>query len=796
MRRLLLVIVALFLSSVCHAQTDTVFWFAVPDLSHGYGNVQTRLVFHTYDQPATVTVEQPAGALFPTTTFGMAANGVTTVNLSSLWNIVETAPVITVLHKGLYIHSTAPITCYFQSVSNDRETYTLKGRKALGTDFQILAPTQYFHNHRRHDIGPSIEIVSTEDSNKIDVEVYNFPSQPDTVLQGGILRGTTFQIVLNRGQSYALRGNHYGSEVIKTRLHATYPIAVNITSDSLMTRQQTDPSGHVLPSTCNLAGEQLLPLPYWGTDYVWINGFTSSESFRGIVYVETGLYGVLINHDSSYFGWNYGNSVWNSGWRFFLDSVRLHEIERPFGVIHQQDPNFQMAATVLPHIRCAGSHKISYLRSDTIPLAVHIIVESHAVGNILFNGDSTVFTPAVFHPVPGLPTHRWCNVDVSRYLDSGEVMTVSCDTSKFLLAVIESDSARGTAYSYLTDYAPYPYLKLDMDTAYCAGDSIAFHFEGQGIDSVAVHGPGGLLITTPPYVLPATDTNMSGLYIIEGFSINGCIDGPTDSVRITVFDAYHEELYDTSVENQPPWNRYGIDFADDADTVIISPLLTGMCDSIIDYHLRIYYNVADTLLYYACESELPVQYGDSLFYQEGEGTFLLPGSHGEDSLVTFILHVIPGSDTTIHDTITESQLPWYAFDTLFTDTVADYLYHLYNEAGCDSTIHYYLFIYWNGDHCDTTLEFPNLVTPNGDGHNDRFVIKGLIENNCFKYNELTIYDRNGHQVYHRRNIATDSDWWDPAARRHPAGTYFYYFKAHGVTIHTQHTGVIEVLSVK
>ena len=94
---------------------------------------------------------------------------------------------------------------------------------------------------------------------------------------------------------------------------------------------------------------------------------------------------------------------------------------------------------------------------------------------------------------------------------------------------------------------------------------------------------------------------------------------------------------------------------------------------------------------------------------------------------------------------------------------------------------------------DTTLKFSNLVTPNGDGYNDRFVIGGLIENNCFKYNELTIYDRSGHQVYHHRNIATDDDWWNPAANRIPAGTYFYYFKAHGITIHTQHIGVIEVL---
>ena len=133
---------------------------------------------------------------------------------------------------------------------------------------------------------------------------------------------------------------------------------------------------------------------------------------------------------------------------------------------------------------------------------------------------------------------------------------------------------------------------------------------------------------------------------------------------------------------------------------------------------------------------------------------------------------------------------------MFNDTVADYIIHLYNEAGCDSTIHYYLHVFWNGDRCDTNLSFPNMVTPNGDGSNDRFVIVGLLENSCFRYSELSIYDRTGRRVYHKVNIADEGDWWDPVAQRIPAGTYFYYFKAHGVTIHTQHTGVIEVLHDK
>lgn len=170
------------------------------------------------------------------------------------------------------------------------------------------------------------------------------------------------------------------------------------------------------------------------------------------------------------------------------------------------------------------------------------------------------------------------------------------------------------------------------------------------------------------------------------------------------------------------------------------------------------------------------------------------GIHGEDSLIFVTLHIIPSSEVEIRDSIVEEQLPWFAFDTVFTDTVADYLYQTYNEAGCDSIVHYYLHIFWNGDHCDTSLSFPNVVTPNGDGMNDRFVIGGLIENNCFKYSDLSIYDRYGTRVYHKQNISSESDWWSPAD--HDCGTYFYIFKAHGVNIRTMRRGVIEVLNEK
>ena len=339
-------------------------------------------------------------------------------------------------------------------------------------------------------------------------------------------------------------------------------------------------------------------------------------------------------------------------------------------------------------------------------------------------------------------------------------------------------------------------IRLTMDSLYCTGDTIIFNYQASRVDNVALHGPAGLLLTQPPFILPVTDTTHSGTYWITARDTTLCACSRADSIHIQIFPLFQTTINDTIVENQLPWRRFDTVFTNETDTTLLIPSSIAPCDSIFNYHLHIFYNIEDTVLYYACESNLPVLYDDSLFYQEGQGLFYYTGSHGEDSLVTFILHVIPSSDTTICDSITEDQLPWFVFDTVFNDTVADYIFHTYNEAGCDSIIHYNLFIFWNGDHCDTALSYPNVVTPNGDGVNDRFVIGGLIEHNCFKYNELTIYDRTGHQVYHKRNISNDSDWWDPAAQRAPSGTYFYYFKAHGVNIWTQHRGVIEVLHDK
>ena len=89
------------------------------------------------------------------------------------------------------------------------------------------------------------------------------------------------------------------------------------------------------------------------------------------------------------------------------------------------------------------------------------------------------------------------------------------------------------------------------------------------------------------------------------------------------------------------------------------------------------------------------------------------------------------------------------------------------------------------------LQFPNVVSPNGDGINDRFVIQNLVEGKGYPINSLDIYNKWGVRVFHKDNISSDEDFWDP--KDMPTGTYFYRFSARGYNGNIEHNGAIEVV---
>ena len=250
---------------------------------------------------------------------------------------------------------------------------------------------------------------------------------------------------------------------------------------------------------------------------------------------------------------------------------------------------------------------------------------------------------------------------------------------------------------------------------------------------------------------------------------------------------------DTIVENQLPWLFGGEQFAASATDTLFLPGTLPDCDTLLYYSLTVIDNVYDTVLAFICPGEMPYSLAGTTVYGDTSFTHTLFGSLGQDSIVTYFLSVKSDSDTSLYDTIVSSQLPWAFLDSLFSDSVSNMPFVLTNEVGCDSIIYYNLFIFWEGDHCDSSLSFPNVVTPNADGINDRFVIGGLVEHQCYPYNLLIIFDRTGRVVYRGENIYSEEQFWDPVATRSPAGTYFYRFIGRGINHATQHNGCIELL---
>ena len=270
-----------------------------------------------------------------------------------------------------------------------------------------------------------------------------------------------------------------------------------------------------------------------------------------------------------------------------------------------------------------------------------------------------------------------------------------------------------------------------------------------------------------------------------------------DSVHYLSLSVHFDDtlaLYDTVVQNALPWTAYGHTFDSAGHYELLLPGTWPDCDTVLYYTLSVIPNVYDTVIDYICPRQLPYTV-EGVEVQQGDTAFSVTysGNLGQDSIVTVFVYLLPNSDTVIYDTVLENQLPRAFLDSLFNDTVANIPFYLTNADGCDSIIYYNLFIFWQGDHCDSLLRFPNVVTPNGDGLNDRFVIGGLVDYQCYPVNKLIIIDRNGRVVYSAENIYREDQFWDPAASRAPAGTYFYRFVGRGVNHATQHQGCIEVM---
>ena len=167
-------ILLLLIFTVCglksFAQTDTEFWFVIPDVTYEHqspGGEPANFTISTLDMPSRVTISMPANPSFTPIIIDIPANSAYIQSMSPFINTAviasksgnpdaenqyKTLPNPTnptgVNKCGILITATTPISVYYQIANvNNTDLYALKGKNALGTKFYV--PFQNLRSNHR-----------------------------------------------------------------------------------------------------------------------------------------------------------------------------------------------------------------------------------------------------------------------------------------------------------------------------------------------------------------------------------------------------------------------------------------------------------------------------------------------------------------------------------------------------------------------------------------------------------------------------------------------------------------------
>ncbi len=511
MKRLTTLFLAAIVSCLTFAQVDTEFWFACPDLSAIHFETSIRLCVTTFDQPATVTISQPANPSFAVITENVPANSYKNIDLGSLLNKVETTPGA-VRKTGLLIQSTSHITAYYANYRDNSEIYSLKGRNALGTDFVI--PTQYsYENSDQYGGSSSVEIVATQDGTEVTIT----PSHACV----GYPANKPFTITLNRGESFALRAKSMTAlgHLFNTRIKSTKPIAVNYTDDS------------VASPGVDLIGDQLVPIELAGQKYVAVRyaGKVEELYFFPTTEDSTHIYanGTLVDYIA-------GNAdVTKAGKAKFVLPTGATYItaDNPIIVLQVTSNGTEPGSAILPPIECTGSDEIAYKFTQSSGASLSIVTKTEYVDGFTINGQAYLLPKEYFTPVPAAPEWSYTYKPAP---NASQILRVKNSKGIFHMAVIDNP---GTTCSlgYFSNFNTVP-LGIGSDKQYYL-DGNELHLSianPEEFTDIEWWGPNGFHSTeASPVIRDVTEAN-AGTYVVTASHKEGCRTTP-DTMRVSIY---------------------------------------------------------------------------------------------------------------------------------------------------------------------------------------------------------------------------------------------------------------------
>lgn len=437
--------ITLFLSVIiANAQTDTLFYFAAPEITKsGTGNFDRtiKLRITSYSLPTTITISQPASPSFSALLINIPPDSLYSVDLTSWIDSLENKPANTILNYGLKIQSTSKVSIYYEVVSSfcncNPEIFVLKGQTALGVDFWI--PSQNLIDNSQGFLpvtNSSFDIVTTQNNTSVTI----IPSR--NIIGHGA--DTAFTIILNEGQTYsAMAASGLAVQhLMGSRVTSNNPIAITIKDDDMRS---------LIFGTCSdLGGDQIVPSPILGTEYIAINGGHLNNIGDQIF--------ILATHDTTVIYQN-GNSVdtINAGETRQLDvgdSSTFIVTSHPSSVLQISGIACEYGIDILPQINCTGSDSIALARSTTEPFYLNLLVPNGGQNGFLVNGNSGIINGAIFKQVPGTGG-QWLSGQLSlstSVLPVGGAVLVT-NPSTFHISVLHGGGTTGARFGYFSDFA-------------------------------------------------------------------------------------------------------------------------------------------------------------------------------------------------------------------------------------------------------------------------------------------------------------------------------------------------------
>jgi hypothetical protein len=464
------------------AQTDTEFWFAVPDIAQSAPQNQ----YDPYDRPivlritggavaGTVTISVPANPAFIPKVIALLANDVVTVDLTPDINKLETAPNDQILNTGLRISSTAPISAYYEILANgfnglplNPEIYGLKGRSALGTSFLTPFQNVYDNSVTYQPVAlSSFDIVATENNTIVNIT-------PSNKIEGHVA-GLMYSIVLNKGQTYSAKAqspskqNHLGG----SKITANKCIAVTMKDDELY-------SGGEYNSSCvDQIGDQLIPISNLNNQYVIVRTRMTQPIPEKVF--------VLASEDNTQISVNnVPVATINTGETFLVNitaDATLVTSSKNVYVLQLGGTGCELGSAVLPGLNWNGNPlgetQFGFVRTTEELFPINVLAPTANIGGFLVNGSATVIKATDFLPVPNLSGWSYARLMLSLAdFPKGIEGVVRNTTGVFQIGILNGGQTTGASYGYFSNFkdngcvpVSTPVLTVTKTNIKCFGSS-------------------------------------------------------------------------------------------------------------------------------------------------------------------------------------------------------------------------------------------------------------------------------------------------------------------------------------